>query len=105
MRLTNFRKLKSSGLLGWRDEQTTHQYVEKVTIEPTIPPEPHLILYNKVPKCGSTTFSSLIHNISHTNNFTFTTQNVFRGQSVSKTQEVILMIRVCEDLFLANAII
>ena len=53
-----------------------------------IDPEPRLILYNKVPKCGSTTLINIIHNVSNQNGVIFRNHGVFRGRRVQKGREV-----------------
>ena len=53
-----------------------------------VPIHPKRILYNKVPKCGSTTLNSLLTQAGKANGYNIVPQNVFRGSRLNSSEEV-----------------
>ena len=53
-----------------------------------IPDDPQRILYNRVPKSGSTTTRSMIYELSYKRNFTYFGSQVWRGYLMHEQREV-----------------
>ena len=56
---------------------------------PTEPRYPDHILYNKVPKCGSTTLQNILEKVAESTDMTVTNQWIYHGYKITQQEQVV----------------